>query len=182
MFVWSCGRGRSAGRPAGRTSGRTSGRTVVGGARVVSGAEKKAFDRGGLVWPPRSNAEDGRSGEGLWGNATQLPRRLIGSSGSAEIRNQRLLLWHRQGALRWVLRSFGAGRATLILLGGPWITVPTAPECAQQKGKQPSQKRKQEELERKRAAKAAKAAKAGFCRCWSSGRGRDRVKAENSTR
>ena len=29
-------------------------------------------------------------------------------------------------------------------------------ECAQQKGKQPSQKRKQEELERKRAAKAAK--------------------------
>ena len=64
VFVWSCGRGRSAGRPAGRTSGRTSGRTVVGGARVVSGAEKKAFDRGGPVWPPRSNAADDRLGGG----------------------------------------------------------------------------------------------------------------------
>ena len=31
--------------------------TVVGGARVVSGAEKKTFDRGGPVWPPRSNAK-----------------------------------------------------------------------------------------------------------------------------
>ena len=47
MFVWSCGRGRSAGRPTGRTSGWTSGRTVVGGAHVVSGAVKKTFDRGG---------------------------------------------------------------------------------------------------------------------------------------
>ena len=63
MFVWSCGRGRSAGRLAGRTSGRT----VVGGARVVSGAEKKAFDRGGPVWPPRSNAADDRLGGGLGG-------------------------------------------------------------------------------------------------------------------
>ena len=35
-------------------------RTVVDGARVVSGAEKKAFDRGGPVWPPRSNAADDR--------------------------------------------------------------------------------------------------------------------------
>ena len=50
-----------------RTSGRTSGRTVVGGARVVSGAEKKAFDRGGPVWPPRSNAADDRLGGGLGG-------------------------------------------------------------------------------------------------------------------
>ena len=33
--------------------------------RIVSGAEKKAFDRGGLVWPPRSNAKDGRSGRAL---------------------------------------------------------------------------------------------------------------------
>ena len=40
-------------------------RTVVGGARVVSGAEKKAFDRGGPVWPPRSNAADDRLGGGL---------------------------------------------------------------------------------------------------------------------
>ena len=37
---------------------------VVGGARVVSGAEKKAFDRGGPVWPPRSNAADDRFGGG----------------------------------------------------------------------------------------------------------------------
>ena len=33
--------GRPDGRSAGRTPGRSSGRTVVGGARVVSGAEKK---------------------------------------------------------------------------------------------------------------------------------------------
>ena len=37
-------------------------RTVVGGARVVSGAEKKTFDRGGPVWLPRSNAADDRFG------------------------------------------------------------------------------------------------------------------------
>ena len=33
--------GRAFGRTFGRAFGRTSGRTVVGGARVVSGAEKK---------------------------------------------------------------------------------------------------------------------------------------------
>ena len=77
MFVWSCGRGRSAGRPAGRTSGWTSGRTVVGGARVVSGAEKKAFDRGGPVWPPRSNAADDRLGGGLGGFAPLSQKRKI---------------------------------------------------------------------------------------------------------
>ena len=38
-------------------------RTVVGGARVVSGAEQKSFDRGGPVWPPRSNVTNDR----LWG-------------------------------------------------------------------------------------------------------------------
>ena len=42
--------GRPAGRAAGRSAGRPAGRP--GGARVVSGAEKKSFDRGGLVWPP----------------------------------------------------------------------------------------------------------------------------------
>ena len=32
---------------------------VVGGARVdVSGDKKKAFDRGGLFWPPRANAKE----------------------------------------------------------------------------------------------------------------------------
>ena len=30
--------------------------------RIVSGAEKKAFDRGGPIWPPRSNAKDASSG------------------------------------------------------------------------------------------------------------------------
>ena len=50
--------GRPAGRSAGRTPDRSSGRTVVPGERVVSGAEKKAFDRGSPVWPPRSNAKD----------------------------------------------------------------------------------------------------------------------------
>ena len=33
--------GRAFGRVFGRTSGQTSGRMVVGGARVVSGAEKR---------------------------------------------------------------------------------------------------------------------------------------------
>ena len=51
----------------GRTSGRTSGRTVVSGDRVVSGAQKKAFDRGGPVWPPRPNAVDDRLRGGLGG-------------------------------------------------------------------------------------------------------------------
>ena len=83
MFVWSCGRGRSAGRPAGRTSGRTSGRTVVGGARVVSGAEKKAFDRGGPVWPPRSNAADDRLGGASGGALPPQPK--IGGSGGQRL-------------------------------------------------------------------------------------------------
>ena len=52
-----------AGRPAGRPASGRSSWTVVGGARVVSGNEKKAFDRGGPVWPPQSNAADNR----LWG-------------------------------------------------------------------------------------------------------------------
>ena len=61
-------------------SGRTSGRTDVGGARVVSGAEKKAFDRGGPVWPPRSNAADDRLG-GVWeGFAPQLKIGGVGVS------------------------------------------------------------------------------------------------------
>ena len=41
--------------------GRASGRTVVGGARVVSGAEKKSFDRGGPVWTPRFKTKDDRT-------------------------------------------------------------------------------------------------------------------------
>ena len=54
--------GRASGRPNVQLDVR--GRIdVVGGARVVSGAEKKAFDRGGPVWPSRSN--------GLGGSAPQ---------------------------------------------------------------------------------------------------------------
>ena len=61
------------GRPA---DGR---RTVVDGARVVSGAEKKAFDRGGPIWPPRSNAADDRLGGGLGELCPPQPK--IGGSG-----------------------------------------------------------------------------------------------------
>ena len=49
---------RPAGRPAGRSAGGPAGRP--GGARIVSSAEKKSFDRGGLVWPPRSNVTNDR--------------------------------------------------------------------------------------------------------------------------
>ena len=52
--------------------GGRSSRTVVGGARVVSGAEKKAFDRGGPIWPPRSNAADDRLGG--WWSGGALPQ------------------------------------------------------------------------------------------------------------
>ena len=30
--------------------------------QIISGAEKKSFDRGGPVWPPRSNVKDDRFG------------------------------------------------------------------------------------------------------------------------
>ena len=47
--------GRSAGRSAGRPAGRPS------AARVSSAApKKKSFDRGGPVWPPRSNLTNDR--------------------------------------------------------------------------------------------------------------------------
>ena len=48
-------------------------RTIIGGARVVSGAEKKSFDRGGPVWPPRSNVTNDRLRGGGSGGA--LPAR-----------------------------------------------------------------------------------------------------------
>ena len=56
-------------------------RTFGGGACVVSGAEKKAFDRGGPVWPPRSNAADDRLG-GVWGRLCP-PSQKPGGLGSA---------------------------------------------------------------------------------------------------
>ena len=46
--------------PIGAIFGRF--RTVdVGGAVVISGAETKAPDPGGIVWPPRSNSQDNRT-------------------------------------------------------------------------------------------------------------------------
>ena len=70
--MWS-GRKRRYRRTIGTVDGcRTAGgrssagrRTVVGGARVVSGAETKSFDRGGPIWPPRSNAKYDQLGGGL---------------------------------------------------------------------------------------------------------------------
>ena len=48
------------------TGGRSSARSSA--APVSSAApKKKAFDQGGPVWPPRSNAKDDRLGEGLGG-------------------------------------------------------------------------------------------------------------------
>ena len=63
-----------SGATSGRAWRRASGRTVVGGACVVSGAEKKAFDRGGPVWPPRSNAADDRLAGGLGGLCPPSPK------------------------------------------------------------------------------------------------------------
>ena len=82
-------------------------RTFAGGARVVSGAEKeiicsrapfgrldqmqrttrrrrkkKKIDRGGPVWPPRSNAKDVRLGA-FWGGKTHLSKKTGGSGGAA---------------------------------------------------------------------------------------------------
>ena len=57
VFVWMLFSGRQESYPLRRRS------AVV--RRIVSSAEKKVFDRGGPVWPPRSNAEDDRSGEAL---------------------------------------------------------------------------------------------------------------------
>ena len=58
--------GLSAGRP--------------GGARVVSGAEKKSFDRGGPVWSPRSNVTNDRLRGGLGGGPSQKLKGLGGSA------------------------------------------------------------------------------------------------------
>ena len=73
-----------------RTAGGRSSdgrRTVVGGARVVSGAEKKSFDRGGPVWPPRSNVTNDRLRGGLGGLCppSQKPGGLGGSAPQPKI-------------------------------------------------------------------------------------------------
>ena len=75
----------------GRTSGQTSGRTVVGGARVVSGAEKKSFDRGGPVWPPRSNVTNDRLRGGSGGALP--PQSKTGGSGGQRPLAKNILTW-----------------------------------------------------------------------------------------
>ena len=46
-----------------------SGARAINGARIVNSAEKKTFDQGNPVWPPRSNTAvdrlGGESGEAL---------------------------------------------------------------------------------------------------------------------
>ena len=46
--------------------------------------KKKAFDRGGPVWPPRSNAKDDRSGGGgFWGGFSPPPSQNPGGQGGS---------------------------------------------------------------------------------------------------
>ena len=82
---------RSARRLVGRRAGRPAGRSSV--APMSSAAlQKKVFDRGGPVWPPRSNAADDRlggwsggalptqpktGGDPVWGSAPPSPNRKI---------------------------------------------------------------------------------------------------------
>ena len=73
------GKPRPDGRPAGHPAGGRSSRTGVSGAHVVNGAEKKAFDRGGPVWSPRSNAANDRLGRMSGGAKSPQPK--IGGSG-----------------------------------------------------------------------------------------------------
>ena len=58
----------SPGRPGGRSA-------VVRGSFCGSSAapNKNSFDRGGPVWPPRSNAADDRLGEGTHPTMTLSP-------------------------------------------------------------------------------------------------------------
>ena len=59
-------------RPAERLAGRPAGRSSA--ARVSSAApKKKTFDRGGPVWPPRSNVTNDRLG-GVWGGFAPQPK------------------------------------------------------------------------------------------------------------
>ena len=58
-----------------------SGARAIDSARIVNGAEKKAFDRGSPVWPPRSNAADDRLRRGL--GRLCLPSQKSGDPGAA---------------------------------------------------------------------------------------------------
>ena len=64
-----------------------SGQTFVGGARIVNGAEKKSFDRGGPAWPPRSSGaasikcdEQPFKGRVWWGFAPPAQNRGVGGT------------------------------------------------------------------------------------------------------
>ena len=67
-------------------------RTVVGrsSAAPVSSAapKKKAFDRGGPVWPPRSNAKDDRLG-GVWDGMVLPPQLKTDSPGFLKTKRKR---------------------------------------------------------------------------------------------
>ena len=66
--------------PIGAIFGRF--RTVDVGAPVSSAApKKKSFDRGGPVWPPRSNAADDRLGGGIWARGLCPPSKKLGVLG-----------------------------------------------------------------------------------------------------
>ena len=64
---------------------------IASGARVVSGAPKKAFDRGGPVWLPRSNAADDRLGGCLRGALPTQPK-TGGSGGERPPSQNRIIL------------------------------------------------------------------------------------------
>ena len=77
-FISTWLRRRRAGRSAGRSAGRRAGRSST--APVSSAApKKKAFDRGGPVWPPRSNAKYDYLGGSLGGAKPPQPK--TGGSG-----------------------------------------------------------------------------------------------------
>ena len=62
---------------------RTVVRPDVRAARVSSAApKKKSFDRGGPVWPPRSNVTNDRLGGGVWGGFAP-PAKIRGVWGAA---------------------------------------------------------------------------------------------------
>jgi len=69
---------RPAERPAGRPDGRLSAAPVSSAA-----PKKKTFDRGGPVWPPRSNAADDHLGGGSLGVLCPPNQKSGGLGGSA---------------------------------------------------------------------------------------------------
>ena len=93
------GKGREEATPAFRKTNTYFGRNVLlagrpagrpGGARVVSGAEKKkSFDRGGPVWPPRSNVTNDRLRGGSAGALHPQPK-TRGSGGRPQPKSKNI--------------------------------------------------------------------------------------------